>query len=111
MSGAADSVKVNITNAAGHVVRSYDLGALPAGVKTLSWDGKDANGAALPDGAYKFNAVATGAGAGVTPVALTFSNVTSVALGSNGVALDLADSRKVSFGDIRLILSATTVSI
>ncbi|MFZ4478416.1 MAG: flagellar hook assembly protein FlgD [Rhodoferax sp.] len=111
MTGPAESVKVDITNAAGQVVRSYDLGALPAGVKTLSWDGMGADGAALPDGSYKFSATATGAGVGVTPLGLTYANVTSVAMGSGGVALDLADNRKVGFSDIRLILSAPASSI
>lgn len=111
MTGAADSVKLNISDAAGHVVRSYDLGALPAGVKTLSWDGQGENGASLPDGSYKFSAVPTGAGVGVQALALTYGSVTSVAMGSNGVALDLGDSRKVGFGDIRLILSGPVASL
>ncbi|MFZ2386601.1 MAG: flagellar hook capping FlgD N-terminal domain-containing protein, partial [Polaromonas sp.] len=34
MPAGADSVKVTVTNAAGDTVRSYDLGALPQGVKT-----------------------------------------------------------------------------
>lgn len=107
MSGAAESVKVEISDAAGHVVRSYDLGSLAAGVKTLSWDGKGADGLALPDGAYKFNAVATGAGGNVVPVALTYANVTSVAQGADGIALTLADLRRVGFSDVRLIASAS----
>lgn len=106
MPGAADSVKLDITDSAGHVVRSYDLGSLAAGVKTLSWDGKGTGGTALPDGAYKINAVATGAGGNVIPVALTYANVTSVAQGANGIALTLADSRMVGFSDVRLIASA-----
>lgn len=110
MSGPAESVKLSIADAAGHVVRSYDLGPLAAGVKTLTWDGKGADGVALPDGAYKLSAVATGAGGNVTPVALTYGNVTSVAQGANGVALTLADSRNVSFGDVRVIASASSSS-
>lgn len=110
MGGAAESVKVSIADAAGHVVRSYDLGPLAAGVKTMSWDGKGADGLALPDGAYKVSAVATGAGGNVTPVALTYANVTSVAQGANGVALTLADSRSVSFSDVRVIASASSSS-
>jgi len=100
LSAPAESVKVNITNAAGQVVRSFDLGALPAGVKTLSWDGMGTDGAALPDGGYKINSTS---GAGVGPAALTYSSVSSVAMGPTGVALQLADSRKVGFSDVRLI--------
>ncbi len=100
MAAPAESVKLNISNSAGQVVRSFDLGALPAGVKTLSWDGMGTSGAALPDGNYKISA-ATGAGA--TPATLTYASVSSVAMGPTGVALQLADSRKVGFSDVRLI--------
>lgn len=104
MPGAAESVKVTITNAAGETVRSYDLGALPQGVKTLSWDGAADNGVAVADGAYTLNVVATGGGASVAASALTYANVASVAQGANGVALDLGASRKASLSDVRLIL-------
>ncbi|MDD5336108.1 MAG: flagellar hook assembly protein FlgD [Rhodoferax sp.] len=111
MPGAADAVKVDISDSAGHVVRSYDLGSLAAGVKTLSWDGKGTGDTALPDGVYKVSAAATGAGGNVIPVALTYANVTSVAQGANGIALTLADSRMVGFSDVRLIASAASSSL
>lgn len=104
MPGAADSVKVTITNAAGDIVRSYDLGALPQGVKTLSWNGVGDNGTPVKDGAYTFNVVATSGGAKVAANGLTYANVVSVAQSTNGVELDLGASRKASLGDVRLIL-------
>lgn len=102
--GAAESVKVTITNAAGDAVRSYDLGALPPGVKTLSWDGVSDSGAPVADGAYTINVAATGGGSRVAASALTYEKVASVAQGANGVALDLEAGRKASLGDVRLIL-------
>lgn len=110
MAAAADSVKVNITNAAGEIVRSFDLGGLPQGVKTLSWDGASDNGVPLADGVYKFNVTASAAGINVAAIALNYANVISVEQGSTGVALDLADSRKVSFSDVRSILSAPIIA-
>lgn len=104
MPGAADSVKVTITNAAGDIVRSYDLGALPKGVKTLSWNGVGDNGAPVKDGAYTLNVVATSGGAKVAANGLTYANVVSVAQSTNGVELDLGASRKASLSDVRLIL-------
>lgn len=104
MPGAAELVKVTITNAAGGTVRSYDLGALPQGVKTLSWDGVGDNGVPVADGAYTLNVVAAGGGAKVAASALTYANVVSVAQGANGVALDLGASRKASLSEVRLIL-------
>lgn len=104
MAGAAESVKAMITDAAGVTVRSYDLGALPPGVKTLSWDGVGDNGVPLADGVYTLNVFAAGGGAKVAASALTYANVVSVTQGANGVALDLGASRKASLGDVRVIL-------
>lgn len=100
----ADSVKVTVTNAAGDTVRSFDLGALPQGVKTLSWDGLTDSGASVADGSYTVNVVALSGGSKVTATALTYANVASVSQGSGGVSLDLGASRKASLGDVRLIL-------
>lgn len=103
VTGAADSVKVTITNAAGEAVRSYDLGALPPGVKTLSWDGLGDDGAAVAEGSYTLNVGAQGGASAVAASALTYANVSSVAQGAAGVSLDLESGRKVSLGDVRLI--------
>lgn len=104
MPAAAESVKITITNAAGDTVRSYDLGALPQGVKTLSWDGAGDNGTPVAAGSYTINVVAMGGDSKVAANALTFAKVTSVAQGSNGVALDLGSGRKAGLSDVRLIL-------
>ena len=104
MPGAAESVKATITNAAGQTVRSYDLGTLPQGVKTLSWDGLADNGAPVAAGSYSINVVATGGGAAVAASALTYQQVASVSQGASGVSLDLASGRKASLSDVKLIL-------
>ncbi|MDI1246636.1 MAG: flagellar hook assembly protein FlgD [Rhodoferax sp.] len=108
---AATSVKVNISNAAGQLVRSLDLGALPPGVQTLSWDGANDKGQALASGSYQFSVTASGGGANVAAVPLTYGNVSSVAQGPNGVALNLADRRVIGFSDVRSILSAPVASL
>ena len=104
MAQAADSVKVSITNAAGATVRSFDLGALPQGVKTLSWDGLDDAGVALADGAYSINGVAATGDAKVEARTLTYAGVASVSQGPAGVALELASGAKATLADVRLIL-------
>ncbi len=103
VASAAESVKVAITNAGGKVVRSYDLGALPAGVKTLSWDGIDDSGKQAADGSYAINLLATGGGAAVAASALTYQQVASVAQGASGVSLELGSGRSVSLIDIKSI--------
>lgn len=104
VTGAADSVKVSITNAAGDVVRSYELGALPQGVKTMSWDGLTDNGTPVAEGAYTVNVGALGGASTVAASALTYAKVVSVAQGHDGVSLDLESGRKSSLSDVRLIL-------
>lgn len=104
MPQSADAVKVTVTNAAGNTVRSFDLGSLPQGVKTLSWDGLNDTGASVADGSYTVNVVATSGDAKVAASALTYANVTSVSQGASGVALSLASDAKASLADVRLIL-------
>lgn len=100
----ADSVKVTVTDAAGNTVRSFDLGALPQGVKTLSWDGKSDGGVQLADGAYTVNVAAYSGDSRMTATALTYAGVASVSQGGNGVALDLGAGRKAALSEVRLIL-------
>jgi len=104
VTGAAETVKVSITSAAGEVVRSFDLGALPPGVKTLSWDGLADNGAPVAAGAYTVSVGALGGNAAVAASALTYAKVSSVAQQGNGVSLDLGAGRKASLSDVKLIL-------
>jgi len=99
----ADSVKVDVTNAAGNTVRSFDLGALPQGVKTLSWDGRSDAGAPVADGAYRFSVTASTGEARVTATALTYAAVTSVSQGGSGVSLELGSGGKSALSDVRLI--------
>ncbi len=49
---AADQVTVAITDASGMAVRTLTLGQTAAGEGTLSWDGTDSSGAAVPSGIY-----------------------------------------------------------
>lgn len=104
MAQPADSVKVTLTNAAGDIVRNFDLGALAQGVKTLSWDGLDSAGASLADGAYTIQVVAVTGDAAVTANTLTYASVASVSQAATGVALELTSGRKAALADVRQIL-------
>lgn len=57
----ASDVKLTITNAAGQVVHAESPSDMSAGDHTLTWNGKDLNGTALPDGSYKLQVTATDA--------------------------------------------------
>jgi flagellar basal-body rod modification protein FlgD len=54
------NVTVTVRDATGNVVATLPQGHLNRGASTLTWDGKDASGTPLPDGAYKVEVSATG---------------------------------------------------
>jgi hypothetical protein len=49
---AAENVTIEIDDAAGRMVRRLPLGAIPQGVRTVEWDGRDEAGRALAAGVY-----------------------------------------------------------
>jgi len=103
LSRPADSVKVNIFDAGGSLVRSLDLGPREDGVNVLAWDGLTSSGAAAPDGQYRFSIDAVQGGQPVSSTALHLGLVNSVSQGSQGVQLNLAGTERVSYSDIRQI--------
>ena len=81
LGGAAQNVVVQISNGAGQVVDSMNLGALPAGVQSFSWNGTDASGAPASAGNYSFSVQATDAsGASVSATPFGSGKVVSVML-------------------------------
>ena len=91
LASAAQNVQVQVRNSAGQTVDTLPLGAVPTGVQTFTWDGKDASGNAAPAGTYTFNVSATdGAGQAVAATPFGTGKVQSVYLsGSNGPSLQL----------------------
>jgi flagellar basal-body rod modification protein FlgD len=60
--GAATKVKIEVTNAAGKVVRTITPDDMKSGDHTLKWDGKDQDGKQLEDGGvYSIKVTASGA--------------------------------------------------
>jgi flagellar basal-body rod modification protein FlgD len=104
MQGAADTVKVTITDAAGNTVRTIDVGALPQGTKTLSWDGKNDTGTAMADGPYKISVAAAVSGNAVAANTLTYSQVASVAQTASGVTLNLGAAGTAALSDVKQFL-------
>lgn len=58
---SAAQVKVTITDSAGKTVRTLTLGSVEAGRHEFTWDGKDDQGKAVPNGTYTFSVEATSA--------------------------------------------------
>lgn len=103
LSRPADSVKVDIFDAAGGLVRSLNLGAREDGVNALAWDGLTNSGSAAPDGQYRFKVEAIQGGQPLSSTALHLGLVSSVSQGSQGVQLNLLGDEQVSYADIRQI--------
>jgi len=89
LASPADDVSVQVIDKSGSVVNTIDLGSAKIGSYTQVWDGKDANGKQLPDGAYTFKLTSTSAGKALTDTtALSLAAVTSVSTGSGGTKLN-----------------------
>lgn len=100
---AEATVTLTIKDASGKVVRVMDKGTLKAGDHALEWDGRDAAGNVLPDGAYTLEAV--GLGTDGKPVAVTTSThirVDAVTF-QNGTAYLLAGGRRFNLSDVHEI--------
>ena len=91
LASAAQDVQVQVVDAAGQVVDTLQLGALPTGVQTFTWDGKDSTGKAAAAGSYTFNVTATdGSGQAVAATPFGAGKVESVFLnGGSGPTLQL----------------------
>ena len=103
LSGAADHMTVAISDAAGNVVRTLDLGAQEAGTRFFDWDGKTDSGGAAPAGQYTFAVTATAAGKAVTFDTLMHATVEGIVSTSNGALLQLNNGNQIAFDAVKQI--------
>jgi flagellar basal-body rod modification protein FlgD len=111
---AADKVQVTITDKNGKDVQVMDLGAQPAGVLPIAWDGvpdpsvKDSKGdpVTLADGTYKITVTAIQGGKPLKDAAtLSLDSVASVTTNAkDGVKLNLPSKGMVTLADIKQVL-------
>ncbi|REF28565.1 flagellar basal-body rod modification protein FlgD [Xenorhabdus cabanillasii] len=100
----ADSVKVTIQDKNGVLVRELDIGKLNTGVHSLVWDGKDADGKDIADGAYNFTVSASYQDQALVTLPLTYAVVNGVMRGEDGTKLDLGLAGTVTMDKVRQIL-------
>jgi len=110
LSGGANTALITVQNAQGNAVATLK-GGTAAGGNYVTWDGKDANGNQLPDGAYTFAVAATDAnGNKITssdPVALF--RVTSVQSNSDGTLQLLAGNLSLSTSDVTNVYAPSSM--
>ena len=99
----ADSVKIAIADAGGRTVRTLDMTAQGAGLKTVSWDGRDDSGAKVSDGAYRISAVAAYGDKTMDLDALTYAQVVSVAQNTDGISLDVGHAGSADLRAVKLV--------
>jgi len=101
----AESVKINIYNTSGMLVRRMDLGSVGSGPQSFSWDGMMDDGSAAPAGAYRFSVEATNGDEQVTSERFNYAQVIAVSMGKDGPRLDLGGILEpVRLEDIRQII-------
>jgi len=103
LSAAADHVTVAISDAAGNVVRTVDLGAQDAGARFFDWDGKTDSGGAAPAGHYTFAVTATSAGKAVTFDTLMHATVEGIVSTPSGALLQLNNGNQIAFDAVKQI--------
>ncbi len=104
LANAADQVTVKVTNAAGALVRTLNLGPMPAGTSTFRWDGSTDAGGTAPDGAYKFEVAAVAQGKAATADPIGYGRVQSVTLGSSDLLLNTVGLGQVGLSTVKQIL-------
>lgn len=99
---AADAVTLTITDSAGRLVESAEIGVTEEGSQIFSWPGLDAEGNQLPAGEYSFSVTAfvNGEAMGM-PVSL-FKQVESVSVdrSNSSILLHLSGNESVGFSEI-----------
>ena len=103
LSSAADHVTVAISDAAGNVVRTLDLGAQDAGARYFDWDGKTDSGSAAPAGHYTFAVTATASGKAVTFDTLMHATVEGIVSTPGGALLQLNNGNQIAFDAVKQI--------
>lgn len=101
---ASDQTVVTITDQAGRVVRTLDLGGRAAGVNRIQWDGRSDDGIVQPKGTYSVNVRAMDENDGTVVVSqettgtlkgVSFDKGYPVLHLSNGVSVPVSDLLRV----------------
>ena len=100
----ADTVTVDIKDAAGQVVRELQLGKQDAGVARFDWDGRMDNGDSAPAGDYTFTVKAATGSTSVTTTALAARQVQGVRQVNGALQLVLAGGGTVAYSAVQQIL-------
>lgn len=98
-------VSIQILDSQGNLVRALDGGVKDSSKQTLTWDGKDQQGTALPDGTYTFQVSAVDEkGQSVSVKTSRAGRVTGISF-DQGTPYLMIGSDKIGINEIMAILS------
>jgi flagellar basal-body rod modification protein FlgD len=101
LEGAAESVVVDVINASGRIIKTTDLGANAAGIKSFTWDGSTNEGGTAPNGQYTFQVNAKKLNQAVAVTPLTQATVSGVELTAAGPQLSLNNGTNIALSTVR----------
>ena len=100
---ASSALRIQVHDAAGQLVREFDLGAQPSGIAEFRWGGETDFGTAAAPGTYTVTAqYFDGVGMQSVPVMID-SLVESVSMGPNGLSVHIAGVGELPFSAVREI--------
>lgn len=108
LAGPAAKVSVQVVDANGNTVRTMALGAQPAGVLNISWDGNDDTGNRQPPGTYNIVATALDTSGKSVAVGLTGTGEATGVSVSNGVSQLVINGSLVPMTQVTSINERTT---
>jgi flagellar basal-body rod modification protein FlgD len=100
LSDDAASVFFNIYDATGQYIDTVEAGAFQAGQNTFDWDGTDAQGNLLPDGAYRYNIQATDQDKNTIPVQTLVQQTVDSVIFEDGKAYLKAGANAIAIEDV-----------
>jgi flagellar basal-body rod modification protein FlgD len=104
LASAATDVKATITNSAGAVVDTMNIGSLPSGVSAVNWNGQTTAGTTAPDGQYTFTLSAANGSTAVSATALSVGTVQSVSNSTTGTMLNIPNVGATNYSNVLQIL-------
>jgi flagellar basal-body rod modification protein FlgD len=101
----SSQVTLNISNSAGVLVKSINLGAQSTGLADFTWNGLGSNGTAAPAGTYTLSAQVAGVASSTAVTTLVSGAVDSVTMGAGttGLTLNVAGLGSVPFSSVQQI--------
>jgi flagellar basal-body rod modification protein FlgD len=100
----ADSVTVQIKDAAGNVIRNMNIGSQASGVLPLKWDGMTDDNVACADGHYQITASATLGGKNSEVKTLSYGLVSAVVQKPEGARLNVDHIGEIGMEAVKQIL-------